>query len=127
MDEFRDNRLNFYWHEGILMCDWLVEEADLDLVEFGIKIRREMTGNKKIVMLSDVRKLKYLSREGRQRLAAKDAGEGVIAVAIVINSKVQATLYNFFSFIYKEPSPAKLFTNKEDAIKWCKSFLNEYI
>ncbi|GAB4461962.1 MAG: hypothetical protein Fur0028_14430 [Bacteroidales bacterium] len=127
MDEFRDNRLAFYWHEGILMCDWLVEEADFDLVEFGIKIRREMTGNKKIVMLSDMRKLKYVSREGRQRMAAKDAGEGVLAVAIVINSKVQATLYNFFSFIYKEPSPAKLFTNKEEAIKWCKNILNENI
>lgn len=127
MEEFRDERLAFYWHEGILMCDWFIEEADFELIDFGVKIRKEMSGNKKVVMLSDIRKLKYVSREGRQRLAAKDAGEGVIAVAIVMNSKIQATLYNFFSFIYKSPLPAMLFTDKEEAIKWCKNILNENI
>jgi len=127
MEEFRDERLAFYWHEGILMCDWFIEEADFELTDFGVKIRKEMSGNKKVVMLSDIRKLKYVSRDGRQRMAAKDAGEGVIAVAIVMNSKIQATLYNFFSFIYKSPSPAKLFTDKEEAIKWCKNILNENI
>lgn len=127
MDEFRDNRIALYWHEGILMCDWFVEEVDYDLVDFGIKIRREMSGNKKTVMLSDIRRLKYMTREGRQRMAAQDAGEGLIAVAVVLNSKIQTTLYNFFSFIYKAPSPTKLFTDKEEAIIWCKKILNENI
>jgi len=123
MEEYRDEKLAFYWHEGILICDWLIEEADYELVELGIKVRKEMTGNKQIVMLSDVRNLKFITRAGRERLAGKDGGEGVIAV--VINSKVQAIMYNFFSMIYREPSPAKVFTNKEEAIKWCKKFINE--
>jgi len=127
MNEYRDDRLAFYWYEGILICDWLAEHADLQLVEDGIRIRREMTGDKKIVMLSDIRKLKTITREARERLSGKDGGENVVAVAIVINSKIQMVLYNFFTQIYKAPSPTKLFINKEEAIQWCKKFLNETI
>jgi hypothetical protein len=105
------------------MCDWLVEHADYEFVDFGTKKRLEITGTNSCVMLSDIRKLKSISREARQRLAGKDGSIGVIAVGIVMNSKIQAVMFNFFNMIYKAPSPVKLFTDKEEAIKWCKQFV----
>jgi hypothetical protein len=120
--EYEDDRLRFYWQDDILMCDWLAEAGDYEFVDFGIKKRLEITGDKKIVMISDVRFLKFSTREARQRLADKDAAHGVIAVGVVLNSKVQIAIYNFFQAIYKQPTPAKLFSNKEDAIKWIKKY-----
>ena len=121
--EYKDDRLHFYWQDNILMCDWFVETADYEYVDFGIKKRLEITGDKKCVMISDISKIKSVSREARQRMSQKDAASGVVAVGIVLSSRVQAVIYNFFNSIYKQPSPAKLFTNKKDAIKWVKKYI----
>lgn len=123
--EYEDDRVRFYWENGILMCDWLVEFGDYDFVDFGIKKRLEITGDKKIVMISDVRQLKSSTRKARQRMADKDAAHGVVAAGVILNSKVQVVIYNFFQAIYKQPAPAKLFSNKEDAIKWIKKYIPE--
>ena len=105
------------------MCDWFVEHADKEFVDFGIKKRLEITKNNPCVMISDISSLKSVTREGRQRMSEKDAARNVIAVGIVIKSKVQVVIYRFFNAIYKQPAPAKIFTNKEDAIKWAKQYL----
>jgi len=121
--EYEDDRLHFYWQDDILMCDWFAEFGDYDFVDFGIKKRLEITGDKKVVMISDVRFLKSSTREARERLAEKDAAHGVIATGVVLNSKVQIAIFNFFQAIYKKPTPTKLFSNKEDAIKWIKKYI----
>ena len=121
--EYKDDRLHFYWQEGILMCEWLVESADIEYVDFGIKKRLEITGDDPCVMISDISRLKSVSREGRQRMSQKDAAHCVIAVGIIVRSKVQVVIYNFFNTIYKQPSPTKIFSNKEDAIKWIKQYI----
>ncbi len=123
MTEYKDDRLHFYWKDDILMCDWTVETADFEYVDFGIKKRLEITKDKTCVMISDITKLKSVSREARQRMSQKDAADGVIAVGIIINSKVQVVIYNFFNAIYKQPTKAKLFSKKEDAIKWIKKYI----
>lgn len=120
---YKDDKLCFYWHDGILMCDWFVENADKEFVDFGIKKRLEITGNKPCVMITDISSLKSSTREARQRMAEKDGAIGMIAVGVVLRSKVQTVIYKFFNAIYKQPAPAKIFSNKEDAIKWCKQFL----
>ena len=122
---YKDDNLCFYWYEGILMCEWFVEQGDYDFVDFGIKKRKEITGNKPCVMITDITSMKTSTREARQRMAEKDAAQGIIAVGIVLKSKVQAVIYKFFNAIYKQPAPAKIFTNKEDAIKWIKQYLPE--
>ncbi len=122
---YKNDEFCFYWHEGILMCDWFIEHLDYEFVDFGIRKRIEITGDKPIVMISDISSIKSSTREARQRMAQKDGAKDVIAVGIVIKSKVQAVIYKFFNAIYKQPAPAKIFTNKEDAIKWIKQYLPE--
>ena len=120
---YQDENFCYYWHEGILMCDWTALHADYDFVELGIKKRIEITGSNPCVMISDIRSLKASTREARQRMAGKDASNGMVAVAVVVNSKVQSVIYNFFKEVYKLPAPARVFTNKAKAIEWCKQYV----
>jgi len=98
------------------------EFADFDIVNEGILSRNELCEGKTYPLFSDIRTLKSSTREARERMAAKDAGIGVSAVAILINSKAQRIIYNFFNSIYKAPAPTRLFTNKEKALKWLEQY-----
>lgn len=122
MNEYIDERFSFKLENGIIFCEWLKEHIDYKYVDEGIKIRLDITKDSDVLMLSDITKVKSGTREARQRMSEKDAGKGVKAVAVLVNSKVQKILYNFFNNIYKAPAPTKLFTNKAEAIKWLEKF-----
>jgi hypothetical protein len=61
-----------------------------------------------------------MSAEARKYLA-NEGYAGVIKAAIVISSPLKAALANIFIMVDRPLKPTKLFTNKEDAIKWLKS------
>jgi hypothetical protein len=104
-----DNILYFTFHK---------EFVDYALVNDAINKRHEMTEGKEVLLLSDIRKVKKGTREARERLAAADAGKGVIAVAILIKSKLQRVMVNFFHSIYKAPNAHRLFTDRQKAQEW---------
>ncbi len=116
--EYSDSRFSVKLENGIMHISYKQEFVDYDYVNDLINKRLEISGKKSYPMLSDFRIVKNGSRDARQRFAEKDAGEGVDVVAIVVKSKVQKMMYEFFNMIYKAPAPAKLFTDKEQALKW---------
>lgn len=120
---YEDENLSYYWHEGILICDWKFSHANFELVDFGVQKRLEITGTKPCVMISDIRSLKTATREARQRMSGKDASFGLVAVGIVVSSNVQSVIYNFFKEVYHLPAPTKTFTDRNKAIAWCKKFV----
>lgn len=122
MKEFINDKFNIRIENGILFIEWKISHYEVEDVELGIKKRFELSEGKSYPVLSDFRTVKSGSREARQRLSEKDAGEGIIAVAVIIKSNVQKVLYNFFNKIYKDPSPTKLFTKYEDAIEWLQQY-----
>lgn len=117
-----DDRFSIQLKDGIVYFTFNKEYIDFVLVDDAVNKRIELTGGKPYPIFSDFRLVKNGSREARERMAAKDAGIGVTAVAVLINSKVHKTIYNFFHSIYKAPAPAKLFTDKEKALKWLEQF-----
>lgn len=120
---YKDEKIEFSIKDEILICNFLSEIADFDLIDFGIRKRLEIASDKPRVMISDVRNIKKSTREGRQRLGDAEGAINVIAVGIIMNTKVQQVMYNFFNSIYKQPAPARVFTNKEDAIAWIKQYI----
>lgn len=122
MEENLENSFDIWIEDGIVFIISNCENYAEKMVETSIKQRLALTKDKSYPMLGDVRKVKNFTREARQRLAQKDAAFGTTAVAILINSKVQEVLYNFFNAVYKAPAPAKMFTNKEKAIEWLQQF-----
>ncbi|MEI6123373.1 MAG: STAS/SEC14 domain-containing protein [Bacteroidota bacterium] len=122
MDKTKDEFFDIWIEDGIVFIATNFEEYTAEMVEEGIKKRLELTKDKSFPMLGDIRKIKNFTREARQRLAQKDAGYGTKAAAILINSRLQEAMYNFFNAIYKAPAPAKMFTDKEKAIEWLQQF-----
>lgn len=122
MQKFTTDCLNVYIQDGIMFVEFLKEHVDFEDVDLGIKKRIEMAEGKSFAMLSDITRGKSITREARQRMGEKDAGAGVKAVAIIVGSKIHEVLFNFFHSVYKSPAPAKLFTNKEKALKWLEQY-----
>jgi hypothetical protein len=122
MESYIDEEFSIKIEDGIVYIEFFFEHGTWEIVDRGIKKRIEMTKGKAYPMLSDVRSMKTSTREGRQRMSDPDSGEGVIAGAVIINSKVQKVIYNLFQAIYKAPTQVKLFNNKEEAVEWVKQF-----
>ena len=120
---YKDDRLGFYWHEGILVCEYYVKKADAEFVEFGINKRLEITGDKPCVMISDISKVKSSTREARENMGNEKAKFGINAVALVINSKVQEVMYKFFLALYSQPTDIRVFSNIQEAIDWIKPYI----
>jgi len=121
-NEYTDERFSIQIKDGVVHVVFLKDYIDYDFVNDLINTRIQITGDKTYPMFSDFRKVKSGPREARERMAAKDGGYGVSAVAILINSKIHKIIYNFFHSIYKAPAPAKLFTDKDKALKWLEQF-----
>jgi hypothetical protein len=117
-----DEEFSIKIEDGIVYIEFFIEHGTYEFVDRGIKKRIELTNGKAYPMVSDVRSMKTSTREGRQRMSEPDSGEGVIAGAVIINSKVQKVIYNLFQAIYKAPTQVKLFNNKEEAVEWVKQF-----
>jgi hypothetical protein len=115
-------RFHIELNDGVVFITYLREIIDYEFVDDLINARLKLIGERTFPIYADFRMVKRGSREARERMSAKDAGIGVSAVAILINSQVHKTIYNFFHSIYKAPAPAKLFTNKEKALKWLEQF-----
>jgi len=122
MNEYIDDNFNIKLEDGIVYIAFLKEFYNYDQIDLGIKKRLEIVGDNSYPMFSDFRKVKSGTREARQRFSEKDAGIGVKAVAVYINSKVQKIMFNFFNSIYKAPAPTRIFTDKEKALKWLEQY-----
>lgn len=122
MKEFVDDRFSIRLIDGIVYVVWYSQYITYEIVDEGIKIRKDITSGEMYPMVSDIRRVKSGSRDARQRLSDKDAGEGITAVAVIIQSKTHRILYNFFTSIYKDPSPTRLFTDEAEALKWLQQY-----
>lgn len=122
MNEYLDENFHIKLEDGIVKIIWLKEYYDYPTVDLGIKKRIEISGGHDGPMFSDFRKVKSGSREARERLAGKDAGTNVTAVAVLVSTEVHKVLFSFFNSIYKAPAPTKIFTSEEKALKWLEKY-----
>lgn len=122
MIHYQDENFSIELINGILHVEWMKETYDYETIDYIIKKRIEMVEGNSYPIFTDLRKLKGGSRQARERLAGKDAGVGVSAVAVLVSTRVQKTMYNFFNAIYKAPVQAKVFTDKEKALQWLEKY-----
>jgi len=65
-----------------------------------------------------------ITKEAREESAKKEYGETRKAMAFIINNLGQRLIGNFFIQMNKPPTPTKIFTSKDEGLKWAKSHLN---
>ncbi|MEI7595267.1 MAG: hypothetical protein WCK02_05920 [Bacteroidota bacterium] len=122
MNTFENENCKIWIDNGVCHIITLAKHVTKDIVENIIKHRLELIDGNKYLMLSDISRVKVIDREARQRFSQKDGAIGTIAVGIIVSSKLQVIMYNFFNSIYKAPTPAKLFTDTNEALKWLEKF-----
>jgi hypothetical protein len=68
--------------------------------------------------------IRAMNKDARAYLA-KEGVEGLVAAALVVNSVYTEFFGNMFLKITQTSIPSKLFTNKEEALKWLEQFKNK--
>jgi hypothetical protein len=119
---YQDDRFSIRIENEIVEVVFKREYCDYDFVNDLITERLKITKTNTYPMFSDFRKVKKGPRDARARLAEKDAGIGVSAVACLIENDVHRVMWNFFHSIYRPPAPTKLFTDKDKALKWLEKY-----
>ncbi|MCB0396173.1 MAG: STAS/SEC14 domain-containing protein [Flavobacteriales bacterium] len=91
---------------------------DENNVEAFLEAIKRLAGHKGMPMLSIIGKNTSASAEAR-RFAADPSNTSLISHhAVVIQSKAQELLGNFFIGMNEPKMPTRIFTNQEEAIQW---------
>ncbi|MFN6944893.1 MAG: hypothetical protein ACK4ND_08075 [Cytophagaceae bacterium] len=104
------------YKEGLIVTLEVAKQMSIDKYKVSEGISRPV--------FVDARKLKTIAKEARSHLSE---GEGLTYVsggAILINNAIQKLLANAYLSINKPLVPAKIFTDKNQAISWLQQFKN---
>jgi len=93
-------------------------ELDLETAKKMVEAGLELGGHVPICAnLVDIRQMLYMKAETRDFLA-KAENTNLVASAIVMNSKLQSGLVNFFTRFSRPKVPTKVFTDISEAENW---------
>ena len=93
----------------------------IDVAKELIRHRKEYTQNLPYPSLVTGEGLRAINKEARAYFA-KEGAEGIIAAALLVNSVYTEFFGNMFLKITQTSIPSKLFTDKEEALKWLEQF-----
>jgi hypothetical protein len=102
------------------------EDAEIELEDAKEIIRNIATRHPdgKYPSFIDVRSIRSISAEARDYFVSAAAQKFRIAEALVVETTASWLFAGFYIRFHKPDSPAKLFTSKEEAIAWLKTFLS---
>jgi hypothetical protein len=93
----------------------------LEVAKEVVKQRLEYTEGVAYPMLVSGEGLKAVDKEARSYFS-KEGSEGIIAGVLLVNSIYTEFFGNFFLKISKPENPSKLFTDKQEALKWLEQY-----
>ncbi len=114
---------------------WIGEDGLAYLI-FDVDAEIELSDAKEIVnniatrhpdgkypLLIDVCRIRSISAEARDYFVSASAQKYRIAEALIVETTASRLFAGFYIRFHKPESPSKLFTNREEALFWLKSFL----
>ena len=122
MELIRNDNFEIKLENGVCFVTFLSENYDLAITNDMVKSRLSLTKQETFPMLSDIRGTKSFTREARHRLSDKEAEIGVNACAIILKSKVQVAMYQFFVTVSRTKIPTRFFTKPEEGLAWLQQF-----
>ncbi len=113
-----------WFDENGILCSIAkkVEPQSVAEAKETIKQFRQITGGKKVCMLSDSTDSVAVDKEMRDYIATV-MPDLVLAIAVISRSAVGRMVANLFFSIKKQPYPVKIFTSEVDAKNWLKQYL----
>ena len=85
-------------------------------------LSRQLLGDKKALVLVDGSMKFTITKEARIFAASAEASAYRVASAVVTNSIINKLIVNWYIRFNKPVVPTKLFSSKESALKWLKTF-----
>lgn len=115
---------SFIWIEnGIMFCKYKTGlNIDFGVAKEIISDRRKISNGISMPFLLDVTGLLCIDTPARKYMAGYEACEFLSVGAICTNNKLLAFLGNTFILLDSPLIPAKVFTDKEEALKWLEPF-----
>jgi hypothetical protein len=103
---------------GILLCIYKpINEVDLAIAKSCVQDRLAFANGRAYPSLFDITHIKHSTKEARDYLA-NEGNEGVVASAIIVSSPMLKMAANFYIQVNKPQNPTRMFTSREEAIKW---------
>lgn len=87
--------------------------------------RLTFTNNKRVPVLVIDQGLVSMDRQAREFFSSEAGIEGISASAMIVSSTVNSMLVNFILRISRPNMPVKMFTDKNAAMAWLKTFVHE--
>lgn len=122
-ENYENELLSVTIRDGILYGIYKVEALDLDGAIAATEFRKKISGDRILPALADVSSLKSVSREAREYFA-KEAGEDMKAIAVLIKNPVTRMMVNFFMKFNKPDYPIRFFTARHEAVAWLSQFVD---
>lgn len=108
--------------DDIMYCKFADElKLNLRIARLVVAERMRISQGKKYPCIFDLRGLSSVTRDARHYLATEGSNL-VIAGALLVKSNISKTIGNIFLTLNKPKVPAKIFTDRQSALKWVKTF-----
>lgn len=124
IEEYIDNQYSTMWIE-----DGIGYQVYKPGINITIGIAKEMVQQRiksfkgvSRPVLVDIRSLKSIDAASRRYFASKEASELITAGAIYMSSPLARFAGNIFLKVDEPITPARLFTDRDEALKWLERF-----
>lgn len=122
VSKISNDKFQMWIEDGVFHIVVLTDSFTLDMAKECVRERMRITRGKPYPMLSDSRNVVDFEKGARKYLAHNDQVTNLNAGAILIKNRLQKLLGSFFLFINKPGVPARLFTDREEALAWLAEF-----
>lgn len=121
---FKNEYVEMWIEEGILHLIYSSKPLHLEAAKEIVHQRLELLAGRSMPHLADYTKGMAADKAARDYLANTEGVKGVSAGAIIIKNQIQKLLGNAYLTISRPTIPAKLFTEKKDALAWLSYYKN---
>jgi hypothetical protein len=115
--------LKYDLEDGIIVGYYTEKTAiDLELAKKGVEMRKTLCVNIARPLLLDIRNVSGASAEAKKYLASNESLNELTAGVLLVQSNFTKNLGNLFFSVFKPEIPKKIFTDREEAIRWLQQF-----
>ncbi len=122
MTDYYSDYFSIQIDNDIVYVIWQKEWVDYKAIDYLIKSRLAITGERSYPMFSDITRLKGGTRDAMIRLAAKDGLTGLKALAVLYDKKLHIVLYRLFNIFSNNTVPTKFFRCNSKAFLWLENY-----
>ena len=115
--------LTYSTEDKILTIRFLPRKnIDVEAAKSIVSAASELSGDERHANLADSRDLMFMSNDARKYFGQQNK-KTVMAIALLIQSKIQESFGNLYLRFSSPSIPTKMFTNENEAKQWLKTIL----